>query len=246
MINLFGKNKKNCVTVIIPAAGSGARMGGVYKPLEALCGKPMLCYSLEVFENSDYVKRVVIAAREDKVQTVKKLCSDYGYNKVKSVISGGKNRQDSVKLAFKEAFKVKEDITKLVAIHDAARPLIKQKDAENAFEKALKYGSAVCAAKVRDTVKRADLSQKVTESIERDGLWLVQTPQVFDTDIYHTSLGIAEKNGTLATDDGSLVQEAGFVVLFSQSDSSNIKVTYPEDIALAEAVIRYRKDRKEI
>ncbi len=237
---MFSKNKLGCVTVIIPAAGSGSRMGGIYKPLEALCGKPMLCYSLEVFQKSDYVKNIIIAARDDMISAVYNLCRDYGFTKVKSVIAGGKNRQDSVKLAFMEAFKVKEDVTKLVAIHDAARPLITQKDAEKAFDTALKHGSAVCAAKVRDTVKRADVADKATESVDRNGLWLVQTPQVFDTDIYHTSLGVADKNGTVATDDGSLVQEAGFVVLFSETDTSNIKVTYPEDVALAEAVIKYR------
>ncbi len=219
-------------------------MGGVYKPLEGLCGKPMLCYSLDVFQKSDYVKSIVIAAREDMISVVNNLCLDYGFSKVKNVVVGGKNRQDSVKLAFKEAYKVKEDVTKLVAIHDAARPLITRKDAEKAFDMALKHGSAVCASKVRDTVKRADLADKVTESLERDGLWLVQTPQVFDTDIYHTSLGIAQKNKTQATDDGTLVQEAGFDVLFSETNSSNIKVTYPEDMILAEAVIKYRLEKE--
>ena len=235
--------KKNSVTVIIPAAGSGARMGGVYKPLKKLCSVPVLCYSLDVFEKSEYVDKIIIAAREDMVSSVKDLCSSCGYKKVKSVIAGGADRQDSVKLAFKEAFKTKADVTKLVAIHDAARPLITLADVEKAFDMAYRFGSAVCASKVRDTVKRADVNDKVTESIDRSGLWLVQTPQVFDTDIYHTSLGIAEKNGTTATDDGTLVQNAGFLVLFSETSNTNIKVTYQEDMALAEAILNYRRQK---
>lgn len=238
---MFDK-KKNCVTVIIPAAGSGARMGGVYKPLELLCEKEIIAYSLEIFEKSEYVKQVIIAARNDKITDVQNVCAKYGFTKVKSVIAGGKDRQDSVKKCFENIFKTKDDVTKLVAIHDAARPLITQKSVENAFETALKFGSGVCACKVRDTVKRCDISGVVKESVDRDGLWLVQTPQVFDTDLYHTSLGYAIKNNFNATDDSSLLEYAGFKVVFCDTPSSNIKITYPEDMCLAKAVIEYREN----
>ena len=116
-------NKKACVGVIIPAAGSGARMGGVYKPLEKLCSKPMLFYSLDTFQNCDEVAFVVISAREDKVSEIESLCIEYGYSKVKKIVVGGKDRQESVENAFKCGLFDDENITH-VAVHDAARPLL--------------------------------------------------------------------------------------------------------------------------
>jgi len=220
-------------------------MGGVYKPLEKLCGKPVLSYSLGIFQKSPYVKQIIIAAREDKTDEIHGLVLKEGFDKVKYVISGGESRQDSVEKAFRKVFSTKESITKLVAVHDAARPLLTQKDAEKAFGLAKKYGSAVCASRVRDTVKRTDAAGVVSESVDRDGLWLIQTPQVFDTDIFHTALSVAKKDGFSATDDGSLVDAAGFKVLLSEASAFNIKLTYPEDMLFASALLSSRKQTEE-
>ena len=238
---VFTRGKKEgCVTVLIPAAGSGARMGGAYKPLEMLCGREVLAYSLETFQNCPMVKKVVIAARSDKTDDVKKLCKEYGFDKVTAVVEGGTDRQSSVENAFKAAFRVPEDITRLVAVHDAARPLLTSEEAGRVFETAYKYGGAVCASRVRDTVKRADSADVVCEGVDREGLWLMQTPQVFDTDIYHTALALAKQNGVSATDDCTLVADAGFKVVISQTGATNLKITYPEDMLLAEAIIKSR------
>ncbi|MBE6681389.1 MAG: 2-C-methyl-D-erythritol 4-phosphate cytidylyltransferase [Ruminococcaceae bacterium] len=228
-----------CIGVIIPAAGSGSRMGGVYKPLEKLCGKPMLFYSLDTFQNCSEVEFVVISAREDKVIELTHLCQEYGYSKVKKIVVGGSNRQQSVKNAFECGLFDNENITH-VAIHDAARPLFSSEMAKNVFAMAVEKTNAVCASRVRDTVKRTNDENVVSGGIDRDNLWLIQTPQVFEKNMYKNALDKAEKEGFVATDDSSLVAQNGVNVNLCETPSQNIKITYPEDVLLAEAIIEKR------
>ena len=230
---------KAYIGVIIPAAGSGSRMGGVYKPLEKLCGKEMLRYSLEVFEECQEVAFVVISAREDKVKDISLLCENCGIKKVKSVIAGGKDRQESVENAFKSLLFSDESVTH-IAIHDAARPLFDLKMAQKVFAKALEKGNAVCASKVRDTVKRTDKEDIVSEAVDRENLWLIQTPQVFEKNMYANALKKAKLDGFVATDDSSLVAADNKRVYLCDTPAYNIKITYPEDVFLAEAIIEKR------
>lgn len=238
--------KNESVTVIIPAAGSGLRMGGVYKPLEMLCGKPIIWYSLGVFQESPYVKSIVIAAREDKINELHALVLENDFTKVSGIIAGGKDRQESVEKAFRYAFSSAEKITPLVAVHDAARPLITAEDIMRAFTLASKSKSAVCAQRVRDTVKKTNDKNLVTKSVDREGLWLIQTPQVFDTDLFHTALSVAKTTGFRATDDSSLVIDAGFKVMLCETPSYNIKITYDEDVALAQAILMSRSKKESL
>lgn len=228
------------VGVIIPAGGSGSRMGGVYKPLEMLCGKPMLCYSLETFEKIDEVSFVVISSRHDKLYEIEKLCRDYSFTKVKCVVNGGSDRQSSVENAFKCGL-FDDDNVDYVAIHDAARPLIDEDTVICAFETAKKYSNAVCACRVRDTVKRTDEENVVCTNVERDNLWLIQTPQVFEKEQYRKALDFAVRTGFTATDDSSLMINMGEKIHLCQSPSTNFKVTYEEDAFMAQAIINYKK-----
>ena len=233
------------VGVIIPAAGSGSRMGGIYKPFEMLCGKPMLLYSLEAFEKCRYVSFVVIAAREDKISECEKLCAENGITKVKKIVCGGDDRQTSVENAFSCGL-FEEEKVDFVAMHDAARPLITPEMIEKAVEFAVEKSSAVCASRVRDTVKRAELSGAVTGSVDRENLYLLQTPQIFRTDMYRKALVSAREKGFVATDESTLVSALGEVVYLFEMPSYNIKVTYPEDVFLAEALLGARKDEKSL
>ena len=228
------------VGVIIPAGGSGSRMGGVYKPLEMLCGKPMLCYSLETFEKIDEVSFVVISARHDKINEIEKLCRDNQFLKVKCVVNGGSDRQSSVENAFKCGL-FDDDNVDYVAIHDAARPLLDVDTAVCAFETAKKHSNAVCASPVRDTVKRTDDENVVCTNVERDNLWLIQTPQVFEKEQYRKALNFAVRTGFSATDDSSLIINMGEKIHLCKSPSTNFKVTYEEDAFMAQAIIYYRK-----
>lgn len=232
-------DKKAFVGVIIPAAGSGARMGGVYKPMEKLCGREMIAYSLETFEKCSEVAFVVISAREDKVEELKELCKRNGFSKVKKIVVGGSDRQTSVENAFNCGL-FDNDATEFVAVHDAARPLFDVDMAKKAFADALVNGNAVCASRVRDTVKHSDKDCFVDRAVDRDNLWLVQTPQIFKTRIYENALKKAKNELFCATDESSLVSSFGEKVFLCETPSYNIKITYPEDVYLAESILLKR------
>ncbi len=240
------KNKNTPdITVIIAAAGSGTRLGGVSKPLMKLCGRQVLLYSIDTFMKNPRVERIVISAKKEEVGIIKDIIARENYIKETIVVEGGSTRQESVKLAFSAAFKRRRK-TKFVAIHDAARPLISDEEFEHACATAEKFGNAVCAAKAKDTFKIGDKNRIITGHVERENLWHIQTPQIFDTDMFHTSLALAEKNLLEATDESGLVTEAGFVVKLSECGHDNIKITYPEDIFIAEAILAKRKYMKEL
>lgn len=230
-------------TVLIAAAGSGQRMGGVYKPMSMLAGEPMLAYSLRAFENSGFVKHIVVSAPKDRMREIAELGKKMGCKKLFAVVEGGQTRADSVVNSFKAAFNKKENITPFIAIHDAARPMITTSLVDKVFMNCTRHGSGVLAIALRDAIKRAGNDMTATEIIDRTGIWQMQTPQAFDTDIYHTALAtIGKENISTAQDDAAIVMQAGFKCCFVEGDFSNFKVTYPEDLALAEIILKWRKE----
>lgn len=231
-------------TAIIAAAGSGSRMGGISKPLLKICGRQAILYSLDLFMQSESVEKVVISARRDEMHLIHELAARENYMKEITVTEGGKTRQESVTRAFEAAFK-KGRKTKFVAVHDAARPLLTAEELERVFRTAEKYGNAVCAARAKDTFKNSDENNLIRGAVDRTNLWHIQTPQVFDTDMFHTALAVAKKNGTEATDESSLVTDAGFLVKLVECGHDNIKLTYPEDVFIAEAIIGKRRFMEE-
>lgn len=228
------------VTVMIAAAGSGTRMGGISKPLMKLAGRHAILYSLDTFMQSEYVERIVISARREELHLIKEIVSRENYMKEIIVAEGGSTRQESVKRAFSAAFSGRPK-TKFVAVHDGARPLVTAEEIQRAFRTAEQYGNAVCAARAKDTFKTTDKNCVVTGHVERENLWHIQTPQVFDTDMFHTAIALAEKNGLEATDESGLVTEAGFIVKLVECGHDNIKLTYPEDVFIAEAILQKRR-----
>ena len=234
---------KEIFTVLIAASGSGQRLGGVYKPMSMLCARPMIEYSLRAFQENGFVKRIVVSAPKERFDEIYAVASECGCTKLKCVTEGGKTRAESVTKAFRAAFDRKEDITPFLAIHDAARPLVTQKMLNDVFFACTKYGSAVCATKLRDAIKRAGHDDFISQGIDRNNVWQMQTPQAFDTDIYHTALATAgEENISKAVDDAEIVTSVGFKVMCIECGFSNFKVTYPEDIELAEIMLNARKE----
>lgn len=218
-------------------------MGGVSKPLIKIGGREALLYSLDLFCSFDEVNSVVISVKAEDEEAFRALVGKENYSKPIIFAHGGDTRQQSVLNAFKAGFSGKNK-TRFVAIHDAARPLVTREYFKNALDTASKYGNAVCACRARDTFKRTDNKNLITESVDRENLWQIQTPQVFDTDMFHTALALAEKNGTDATDESSLVKEAGFLVKLCECGADNLKLTYPEDAAIAQAIIQLRKEKE--
>lgn len=237
---------KEIFTVLIAAAGSGQRMGGVYKPLSILDGEPMLAYSLKAFQNNGFVKQIVVSAPEERAGEIKALAEKCSCAKLKCVTTGGATRAESVIKAFRAAFDRKEDITPFVAIHDAARPLVTEKMLNDVFFACTKYGGAVCATKLRDAIKRAGNDNLISAGLDREGVWQMQTPQCFDTDIYHTALATLGTDGASgAVDDAAIVTTAGFKVMCVECGFANFKVTYPEDIQLAEIILKARREQND-
>lgn len=234
------RDKKGSVTVILAAAGSGTRLGGISKPLMKICGRTAIEYSLEVFQNNEDVTRIIISTKEEDIPKYESVVKKCGFDKVIGIIRGGATRTESVSKAFKTAFS--DGITDFVAVHDAARPLITNDMVKRAICEAKKYGTAVCASLCPDTVKRAGKSLFVTESIDRDGLYMIGTPQIFSYEIYSTSLAICERDNFEATDDSSIVRNGGFKIRLCETSRDNIKLTYPGDVLIAEAIIKSRKE----
>ncbi len=237
------KDKAGSVTVIIAAAGSGTRLGGVSKPLIKLLGRTAVEYSLDAFSALPRVARIIISTKEEDIPVYEGIVKEGNYNKVCAVLAGGKTRQESVSIAFKASMGFGS--SDFVAIHDGARPLIAPEDITKAFDDAALYGSAVCAERCADTVQRADRSGFVSETVDREGLYLIKTPQVFSTELFAASVAAAEKSGFEGTDDGSLLLNAGFKVHLCETSFENCKLTYPGDIAKAELVLMAREREKE-
>lgn len=226
--------------VIIPAAGQGKRMGaGKNKLLLELEGIPLLIYTLKVFEKDDFCSGVILSVNEQEKKEIDKLLRQFNIKKVIRLVTGGKERQNSVYHGVQAM-----DTNGIVLVHDAARPFIDLNMIKSLVDAADEHGAAILAVPVKDTVKKV-LGNKVTETVERSSLWAVQTPQAFRMSLLQEAHERAIEDGFLGTDDASLVERIGQDVIIVEGTYDNIKLTTPEDLFFAETLIRkYRKNRK--
>ena len=233
---IFPPKEPPFCSAVITAAGSGTRMGGVSKQLMELCGKKSVLYSLEAFGNSPYIKEIIITAKEDELEKMKETVGAGFEGKPVTVVTGGKTRQESVENAFWSTDKK----CGCIAVHDAARPLLTTDDVNALFEAAFLYGAASAGYPIADSLKKVGADGLIKEDVDRDGLWAVQTPQVFLSDIYKVSLAVARRDSLKVTDDNSLVTHAGFSVRVINTGRKSFKLTVPEDVALIEAILEQR------
>ena len=233
-------NKPHFTSAIIAAAGCGSRMcdeSGKTKQLMELCGIPVIVHTLRAFEKCEQINEIIVVARRDEVEIYEKYKSDYGFSKISAVVVGGDTRQESVLRGF-EAISDKSDF---VAIHDGARCLTTSEMIDAVLFEAFRKGAATAATKATDTVKRADGKGFISETIEREGLWLAQTPQVFKTELYRAAAYVSKEDGFAATDDNSLAEHVGFQVKLVDCGSENIKITTAVDLSIAEVILRRRE-----
>ncbi|MDR3981874.1 MAG: 2-C-methyl-D-erythritol 4-phosphate cytidylyltransferase [Dysosmobacter sp.] len=223
---------------LVAAAGSSSRMGGINKLLEPLDGIPVLVRTLTALEQAQRVDSIVIATREEDLITVSQLCKTYGITKCKKVIRGGEDREHSVLLAALEA---KPD-TELLAVQDGARPLVSPDLIDRVIEAAQRCGAAAPAVPVKDTVKTVREDGAVEETLERSRLRAVQTPQVFEASLLKAALQAALEEGAALTDDCSAVERLGKVVYLIEGEETNLKITTPTDLFLAEALLAAEED----
>jgi 2-C-methyl-D-erythritol 4-phosphate cytidylyltransferase len=225
--------------VVIPAAGQGKRMGaGKNKLLLPLHGVPILIHTLWVFEADEECEGIILAISSSDEQVFSKLIEEYKVNKVRSLVIGGKERQDSVYNALQM---VNSD--GIVLVHDGARPFISKDAIHQVSNAAKENGAAVVAVKVKDTIKKVQ-DNKIVETVERSSLWAVQTPQAFRISILLDAHHRAMEEGFLGTDEASLVERLPRDITVVECSYDNIKLTTPEDLYFAEAIIQKRRKGK--
>jgi len=211
---------------IIPAGGSGSRMqSDIPKQFLLLSGKPVLMHTMQAFYESPLKPEIILTLNKDYYGYWKELCEKYNFNIPHQLAAGGTQRFDSVKNALSEI----TDQDAVIAIHDAARPVISSTLITHCFLEAEKKGSAVCGVKSRDSVRL--LQEDRSSALNREDVILVQTPQAFRLDILKNAY--RQHYLPAFTDDATVVEKAGFPVNLVQGDYRNIKITFPEDLEIA-------------
>jgi 2-C-methyl-D-erythritol 4-phosphate cytidylyltransferase len=221
------------VAAIVPAAGSGKRLGAKdKKPFVLLAGKPLITYALKALDSSKYIDQIYIAADPGSIDRLKGIINKYGIKKVAKVVAGGSTRAGSVK----NCFDLVDRSFDIVLIHDGARPFPADSDIMGSVLLARKFGGCVTAIPMTDTVKLAGKGLFIKKTIDRSSLWRAQTPQAFKYDILKRALGGA-KNISGVTDDASMLERLGGKVKILKGSPRNIKVTTKEDLKIAEVLI---------
>lgn len=221
-------------SAIVVAAGSGTRMqSNVKKPYLDIAGVPMMIRTLTVLEQSPVVKDVVLVIGEQDLKHAKGLIEQYGLRKITRYVPGGPERQDSVH----NGVRAVDEHADLILVHDGARPFITREDVENVVLEASRYGVATLATPVKDTIKKV-ANGFVQETIPRQTLFSIQTPQAFQAEILREAHQQAAEQNYRGTDDASLAEWLGHPVRIVEGSYRNIKITTPEDLLIAKAFLQ--------
>ena len=226
-------HKRPYVAAVIPAAGSSSRMKECNKLLLDLEGIPLLARTLLTFERSPLVDEIIVVCREIDMLPYAKLCEAFGITKVHQMVRGGASRAESV---WKGVQACKEE-TDLIAIHDGARPLLSQQTLEQVIQGAAGHGAAAPLVPMKDSVKRLE-DGFIAGDVPRMSIAAVQTPQIFTSDCIRKALKNAMDKGLSPTDDCAAAELIGVSVFASQGEYTNIKVTTPEDMLIAQAFLQ--------
>ncbi|MDQ3622504.1 MAG: 2-C-methyl-D-erythritol 4-phosphate cytidylyltransferase [Verrucomicrobiota bacterium] len=228
------------VSAIIVAAGSSRRMG-FDKLFAPLAGKPVIWHSLMAFNDCREIDEVIVVAKEERLPEFEKLLKESPLKRVKRIVRGGEERHLSVWNGLQA---VESHGSEFVAIHDGARPLTTPALILACLNLARHHGAACCASPIPDTVKRASVDQMVKESVERTGLWAMQTPQVFSSGLILQAYASLVAKYEMVTDEVSAVQKLGKKIALLKNEDWNFKITYPHDLELAEHILALRTTRK--
>ncbi|MBA4536990.1 2-C-methyl-D-erythritol 4-phosphate cytidylyltransferase [Bacillus aquiflavi] len=225
--------------VIIPAAGQGKRMGvGKNKLLLQLCQMPVIIHTLKVFEKDERCSNVILVINPQEKYIFEEMLNKYKIKKVTELVTGGKERQESVY----NGLKTMESEEGIVLVHDGARPFIDLEIIDQLLSSTQINGASIVAVRLKDTIKKAQ-DNTVLETIERSSLWAVQTPQAFRISLLRKAHEKAKEASFVGTDDASLVEQIGHKVAIVEGNYDNIKLTTQEDLFFAEAIIRKRQRR---
>lgn len=226
-------------SAIIVAAGSSTRMGKqISKQLIKLNGTEVIVHTLMAFQNSNAIDEIIIVCREQDIEIIKNLAKQHSITKATGFTAGGNTRQASVK----NGVALVNPTAEYIAIHDGARPLVLPQDIDKVVENAEVYRASALGVFVKDTIKVVDENNFITSTPDRSTLISIYTPQVFRLDLYKQAMQKAEQDGKDYTDDCQLVEALGERVYVTVGSSTNIKVTTPDDIVVAESFLKDRGD----
>ena len=225
------------LTAIIVAAGSSRRMG-FDKLFAIIAGRPVIAHAINAFERANSVAEIIVVAGEDRHDEIRKMSRDESFKKVRSIITGGERRQDSVRAGLENL----SSDARYVAVHDAARPLVRPEQTERVFEQCRVHGAAVLAEPISDTLKRADVDLMVAASVDRHQLYAMQTPQIFERQLIEEAYRAVYAENISVTDEVSAVERLGRKVVLVLNDDFNFKITYPRDLPVAELILKQRMD----
>jgi 2-C-methyl-D-erythritol 4-phosphate cytidylyltransferase len=222
--------------VIVVAAGKGERMGReLPKPFLPVCGIPLLIHTLRAITQSTLISKITIVVASEREALCRDMLHSYAPFRIPlAVVHGGAERQDSVRLGLATL----DPTSEIVAIHDAARPFLERETLDRSIETAAIYGGALVAVPTRDTIKRVRKDGTVVKTIPRQQLWLAQTPQTFRVPLIREAHARALAEGAVVTDDAALLERLGRVVQIVPGSYRNFKITTPEDLQVAEALLR--------
>ncbi len=218
-------------SAMILAGGSASRMNGINKQLALLGGIPVVIRSALAFQNSRLVSEIILAVPQGEEQNYRNLCREYSITKLKAVTAGGATRFLSVKNALEQV----SDNCGYIAIHDGARPLISTTDIDRVLNDAMESGGAIAAAPVTDTIKQCRVGI-IEATADRSELFAAQTPQAFRKELYTSCMEKLGKRAETLTDDSALLELCGEPVHITPVTACNMKITRPQDLAIAEAV----------
>ena len=227
--------KNNFVSVVIVAAGLGKRMkANMNKQYLLLKDKPIVAHTIEKFEKNEYIDEIIVVTKEEEIEYCRVNVVDrYGFKKIKDIISGGTERQDSVYNGLKEC----SENTKVVLIHDGVRPFIKNEEINTIIVETLEVGACVTGVRVKDTIKVVNDDNFIIDTPNRKNLWAVHTPQSFSYKIILDAHVKCKGEGWVVTDDSMLVEKLGIKVKMIEGSYDNIKITSPEDLYVAENIL---------
>ena len=235
------------IAAIVAAAGLGLRMGNdTPKPYLQLGGKPILVHTLGVFEKITEIREVALVVHPAELDYCQeKVISPYGFKKVLRLVPGGKERQDSVYNALK-ALKNEDDL-EIVLVHDGVRPFITPEQVCRVIQAARTFGAAVLGLPAQDTLKTVTAEgevRQVRQTLERKDIWQIQTPQAFQAALLRRAFVTAYSRSFYGTDEASLVEALNQPVVVVPGSPLNLKITTPDDLALAEAILPLMRKKR--
>ncbi|RXJ03015.1 2-C-methyl-D-erythritol 4-phosphate cytidylyltransferase [Anaerobacillus alkaliphilus] len=228
-------------SVVIPAAGQGKRMKLNHnKQFLQLENKPVIIHTLEIFQQDEWCKEIIVVANPNEAEQIRDLTNTYRITKAKQIVSGGSERQHSVYNGLKA---VKD--SEIVLIHDGARPFVEEDLIHKLVIETDRSDAAILAVPIKDTVKEC-IESTITHTVDRSSLYSAQTPQAFSLKTILEAHKLAEENQFLGTDDASLVENLQKKVSIVMGDYFNIKLTTQEDIVFARSILQVKRGAVEL